>query len=149
MTSAKPQTKVPLPLPVATKGTARWLWLLGGGGVAGLLVLYFFSPTEHTFYPTCQFYQLTSLHCPGCGSLRALHQLTHGHFIAAFLSNPLLITALPVLAWMGFRQLRPARPQCSKQLLVQPAVVWIMFGIVLAFGILRNLPWPAFAWMSP
>ena len=149
MSAAKTQTDSPPRLPLSTKGSARWVWFLGGGGVAGLLILYFFNPTEYAFYPACQFYKLTDLHCPGCGSLRALHHLTHGHVITAFLSNPLLITALPFLVWLGFRRLRATPDQSTNQLLVQPAVVWIMFGVVLAFGILRNLPWNAFAWMSP
>jgi len=149
MPTANPEVERPPMIPTSTQGSGRWLWLLSGGVVAGLLVLYYFNPIEHAFYPTCQFYQLTHLHCPGCGSLRALHQLTHGHFSAAFSSNPLLITALPLLAWFGIRRLRATQNQAVKPTPIQPVVVWVMFSVVLAFGVLRNLPWPAFAWMAP
>ena len=49
-------------------------------------------------------YQLTGLACPGCGSLRALHQLTHGHFGEALRLNPMLVMALPFLFWIVLRK---------------------------------------------
>lgn len=124
----------------------RWGWLLGAMGLGGLVILYFFNPVEHTFYPACQFYRLTDLHCPGCGSLRAMHHLTHGHVTAAFLSNPLLIVSIPWLAWLGISKLRN---RSASVLLIQPAAAWTILAIVIVFGILRNLPFAAFAWMSP
>lgn len=128
---------------------SRWLWVLVVGIIVGLAILYRFNPIEHSFYPVCQFYQLTHLHCPGCGSLRALHQLTHGHIAAAFRSNSLLILSLPMFTWLGFRQLRSRHQPSITSTPIQPAVIWIIFGITIIFGILRNLPGPAFAWMSP
>lgn len=136
-------------IPSPASGRARLLWLLSGLGIAGLAVLYFFNPIEYAFYPACQFYKLTHLHCPGCGSLRAMHQLTHGHFIAAFLSNPLLIASIPIFAWIGFRKLRLSPDHSANQTLIKPAAVWTMLVIVIVFGILRNLPFAAFSWMSP
>ena len=129
-------------------GRTRLIWLLSVAVIAGLAVLYLFNPVEHTFYPTCQFYKLTHLHCPGCGSLRALHQLTHGHLAAAFYSNPLLIASLPIFAWLGFRKLRPS-PSPASQPLIQSNAAWTILAIVIAFGILRNLPFAAFSWMAP
>ena len=124
----------------------RWGWLLTAMGLAGLGVLYLFNPVEHAFYPACQFYQLTHLHCPGCGGLRALHQLTHGNFAAAFHSNPRLIVSIPWLAWLWISRLQN---RSSNALVIQPAAAWTIFAIVVGFGILRNLPFAAFAWMSP
>jgi len=132
-----------------TRGVTRWVWLLGAGLVAGLAVLYCFNPVEYHFYPTCQFYQLTHLHCPGCGSLRALHQLTHGHLGAAFHSNPLLVAALPFAAWLGFSAWHSEKQRLARRAWLQPAAAWTLLGILIVFGILRNLPGPAFAWMSP
>lgn len=149
MTAANADVNRPPIIPVASRSLARWRWLLGAGVGVGLAILYFFNPTEHRFYPVCQFYQLTHLHCPGCGSLRALHQLTHGHLGAAFGSNPLLIGSLPLVAWHGVQRLRRAAPPAANQPPLRPAFVWIIFGIVLVFGVLRNLPGPAFAWMAP
>ena len=131
-----------------TKAGSRLIWqgwLLGALALAGLTVLYLFSPVEHAFYPPCLFYQLTHLHCPGCGGLRAMHQLTHGHFAAAFLSNSLLIISIPILAWLGISKLRNR----SSSVYMKPAAAWTILAIVVAFGVLRNLPYAAFAWMSP
>jgi Protein of unknown function (DUF2752) len=115
-------------------------------GLAGSVIVYFFNPIEHAFYPACVFHQLTHLHCPGCGGLRAMHQLLHGNFTVAFHSNPLLIVSIPMLAWLGISKL------CNRsgsRLVIQPAAAWTIFAIVVIFGILRNLPFAAFAWMSP
>lgn len=121
-------------------------WLSGAALIVGLAVFYFFNPVEHTFYPTCQFYKLTHLHCPGCGSLRALHQLTHGHVTTAFHSNPLLIVSIPMLAWLGISKLRD---RSASVLMIQSVVAWTILVIVIVFGILRNLPFAAFSWMAP
>src|ERR1700730_11233149 len=66
------------------------LTIIGSG-----VVLFCFNPSEYRFYPVCLFHSYTGLLCPGCGSLRALHQLVHGHVIAALRFNILLISALP------------------------------------------------------
>jgi len=127
-------------------GWTRWIWLSGTAVIAALVVLYLFNPVEHTFYPSCQFYKLTHLHCPGCGSLRAMHQLTHGHVAAAFHSNPLLIVSIPMLVWLGISKLRD---RSANVLMIQPAAAWTILAIVIVFGILRNLPFAAFSWMAP
>src|SRR3954447_20165 len=61
----------------------------------GLAVLYWFNPAQFGFYPRCALYETTGLLCPGCGSLRAIHQLLHGHLAAAFQLNALLVLGLP------------------------------------------------------
>lgn len=114
------------------------------------IVLFLFDPTRSAFYPVCHFHKLTGWHCPGCGSLRALHHLTHGELAAAFGCNPLLMVSLPVLAWLAGRRLIRGRsspspfPSCVKMV-----AIWVVVAVIVLFGILRNLPYPAFAWMSP
>jgi len=120
------------------------------GGLLAVAVLYFFDPTRSAIYPVCLFHKFTGLNCPGCGSLRALHHLTHGEFAAAFFCNPLLIIALMVMALAlilrrAGRHGSPARAS----VLTRPATVWAICAIVILFGVLRNVPGPAFAWMSP
>lgn len=114
------------------------------------LILHYFNPTEHRFYPLCMLHALTGLHCPGCGALRAVHHLTHGEFATAFYCNPLLIAALPLaflaaLRWLIYRH--DQRPPAA--FFTRPAVVWTLLALIVAFSVLRNLPFPAFAWMSP
>ena len=64
----------------------------------GLLVVYFFDPSNEGIYPLCPFLALTGLRCPGCGTLWALHSLLHGRFLAAWEFNPALIVSIPVIA---------------------------------------------------
>ena len=88
--------------------------LLGAWPLSGLLVaiggaiLFCFDPSAG-FYPVCLFHQATGLLCPGCGSLRAMHQLLHGHLLAAFEFNPLLLLCLPAAAWYTARYALAAR----------------------------------------
>lgn len=113
-------------------------------------VFYFFDPARGLFYPPCLFHQLTGLSCPGCGSLRALHHLTHGEVATAFGYNPLLIVLLPFFAFLvasWFRQ--GSRAFQNGPFLLRPATAWALLAVTLLFTVLRNLPWPAFAWMSP
>lgn len=96
--------------------------------LAAVLLLFFFDPAIHTFYPACPLHSLTGLDCPTCGTLRAAHLLLHGQFRAAFALNPLLFFALPVLALL---LLRPA--------LARPRwVPWALLFILLAYFLVRN-----------
>jgi hypothetical protein len=150
--SSLPAGVTPAP-PVITRASARTgllAWGCGGVGLIAALILYQFNPTEHDFYPTCQFHNLTGLLCPGCGSLRALHNLTHGEIATAFHCNPLLVVLLPLFVIIGIHWLTRGRTAFKSDfLLLRPVNVLILLGVTITFGVLRNLPGPAFAWMSP
>ena len=114
------------------------------------LIFFFFDPVRHSFYPTCLLHKVTGLSCPGCGGLRALHQLTHGNIVTAFQCNPLFIALLPFVLFLGIRWLTRSPQACdSHPVLFRPAILWTLLAVTVLFTILRNLPWPAFAWMSP
>nr|WP_242610765.1 DUF2752 domain-containing protein [Aquimarina brevivitae] len=57
---------------------------------------YSFDPEQSSsgFFPSCPFHYLTGLHCPGCGSQRAIHDLLHGRFGEAFSHNALLLVLI-------------------------------------------------------
>jgi hypothetical protein len=62
------------------------------GGIAALSVMLFlFDPATSMFFGRCPFFTITGLHCPGCGTLRALHQLLHLNISAALQMNPLTV----------------------------------------------------------
>ena len=65
--------------------------------LAGTL-LFFFDPATAGFYPPCLFRTILGVQCPGCGSLRAAHQLLHGNIAAAWSLNKPLLIALPLAA---------------------------------------------------
>ena len=96
----------------------------------------------------CAFHALTGLHCPGCGLTRMLHALVHGDVARAWSMNPLAMIALPLLAamlvqWWWGKPVLPARLDRY----AHDGRVWIVALVV--FGVLRNLPFAAFAWMAP
>jgi len=104
------------------------------------LVLFCFDPRRYHFYPPCFFHQTTGLLCAGCGALRALHQLLHGHLLTAFRFNPLLVVSLPVVFWFGARwalgkvKHQPAGPG------FRPIWLWGLLVVLIAFTVLRNVP---------
>ncbi|HEY0505912.1 MAG TPA: DUF2752 domain-containing protein [Lysobacter sp.] len=125
------------------------LGLLGTGALGGAWLLRAFDPdAAGNAWPPCVFHLLTGLHCPGCGLTRALHALARGDIAGAWAMHPLLLAALPLLAamlwqWATRRVLLPA----AMDRRLHDGATWIV--ALLAFGVLRNLPWPAFAWMAP
>ncbi len=130
------------------------LLLLAAAGVAAsLFVLYSFPPTENRLYPGCQFHSLTGLHCPGCGTTRALHALLHGNVAQAFAYNSVAFIAVPVLAWSLVRSLRDWQrgPRAEPAGLrhnpaVPPALVLLL---LVAYWVLRNIPAYPFSLLAP
>jgi hypothetical protein len=115
----------------------------------GGLVLFCFDPRQYHFYPVCFFHQTTGLLCPGCGALRATHQLLHGHFAAALRFNPMLVVSLPLLLWFGAKYaLQQARNQ-PVTTGVRPLWLWLALGAVLVVSVLRTLPGSPFDILRP
>lgn len=115
---------------------------IAGAGIAAAILLpvaYFCDPGNCVFLPKCMFHEVTGFYCPGCGNTRALHALLHGHIIQSLHYNLLLIpTLLTVLVLL----LNPG-------LAMKRYTGWIIAGIVIAFAILRNLPWAPFILLAP
>jgi hypothetical protein len=107
---------------------------------ACLAALYGFPPDQYRLYPKCLLYSWTGWQCPGCGGLRAAHQLLHGHLAAAFQLNPLAVLLLPVAALAGLAQLlRVATGRDWLRSFRRPLCGWLLLVLILGFGILRNL----------
>ena len=109
--------------------------------LATVAVLFAFAPDRHWFYPRCGLYSLTGLQCPGCGSLRAIHQLLRGNLSLAFQLNPLFIVLTPVLALVFVWRCARAKFGYSVPNLFEKSFwLWLLVLISLVFGIARNLP---------
>jgi hypothetical protein len=113
--------------------------------IAGAAYLFVFEPGKSGLFPACPFRFLTGLQCPGCGSTRALHQILHGHFEAAFMLNPLLTLAIPFMLFAFLRYsvivLRGGTPQPN----VLPArLIYAMFVVIVSFWVFRNTPFYPF-----
>jgi len=145
---SEPQDRVP-----RTKSGSPWVWVLPIlavlAGLTIMLVLFVFDPSGNAFYPICLFHRTTGLLCPGCGSLRALHQLLHGHISEAFYYNPMLVMGIPVMIWFGWLVLVGRLRQTPVRIVRPGKWVWLLVGVVLAFSIWRNVPGTPFAISGP
>jgi hypothetical protein len=121
-----------------------WPVLVAGMAVAAVAYVAEVNPGVPGHYPTCPFLALTGYYCPGCGSLRAIHALAHGHVGQAFGYNVLSMSMLPVLGYIWvtwlIRSLRgqPRRPPAH------PAWIWGLAAVVAVFWVVRNLPFGRF-----
>lgn len=117
-----------------------WGWALALVGVVALIVLWRIEPAGQSFFPRCWLHQTTGLQCPGCGATRAVHEVLNGRIRDAFRLNALVVLALPFLAGMGLRQawgLRTGRWWPNP--LESPWVIAVLAGLVLGFGVGRNI----------
>ena len=112
-------------------------------------ILFCFDPRQYHFYPICFFHQTTGLLCPGCGALRALHQLLHGHLATAFGFNPVLVVSLPLLLGFGARYGWRKAANQPASLAVRPLWLWVLLAVVVVFSVARNLPGAPFALLRP
>jgi Protein of unknown function (DUF2752) len=138
-----------------TKPGTELHWLLASALVATVVVsgvvLYCFDPSQGGIYPVCLFHRMTGLMCPGCGSLRAIHQLLHGHLGSAFQFNPLLIISMPLGLWFGLAARRRGGTRAAVAEGaggVSGGWLWLCLGLGLAFTVWRNIP-GTFFWNLP
>lgn len=115
----------------------------------GAWLLRTFDPNAAgSLFPPCLFRTFTGLFCPGCGITRMAHALAHGDLVRAIEMNAMVVAMLPVLALMAFNELSARRvltPAIARPL--YNAKLWL--AAVLAFGVLRNLPWAPFLPLAP
>lgn len=133
-----------VPPVIKTQPGKTRIFLFAGivSGLALAVVMFFFNPAEYGFFPRCFFRMVTGWDCPGCGGLRATHQLLHGQVRAAFALNPLLVVAFPFVVYFTAR---PWVERFAGLKLPQPfnstVWIWIAAVVVVGFGLLRNFPW--------
>ncbi|RTQ47173.1 DUF2752 domain-containing protein [Hymenobacter gummosus] len=126
------------------------LGLLFGAALLFVTVYYRLDPARH-FFPRCPLHWLTGLHCPGCGTQRALHALLHGHWQQAAGHNLLAALYAPVLVFGAAERVRAeltGRPRRTS-FLYRPWFGWLTVTLVLSFAVLRNLPGPLGHWLAP
>jgi hypothetical protein len=111
-----------------------------GATASAVFVLFWFDPAATSFYPRCLFHSWTGLDCPFCGTTRALHQLLHGNVGAAFRFNALAISLLPLVGYLATRGDRGG---------MKPVWIWGLLGVVIAFGVLRNVSVHPFTLLTP
>jgi len=124
------------------RSTVIAIWSLILTGAAYLFV---FEPGKTGIFPSCLFRSLTGFQCPGCGSTRAMHQLLHGHVVAAFELNPFFLLAIPFLLYALIRySVVVMRGGVPRQNTLPPPYIYALFFIVVSFWIFRNTPFYPF-----
>ena len=117
---------------------------------AALAALYLLDPAQAGLFPPCPLRYLTGWYCPGCGSLRAMHQLLHGNLAAAWALNPMMLLLLPFMiygtasnAWFKIQGEHLPR-------LFLPAFwIRVLCVAIILFGVARNLPFHPFDLLAP
>lgn len=114
-------------------------------------------------FPACTFRTWTGLWCPGCGLTRAAHELFTGDVGAALGYNVFVpvaligiavawwawcsaawgVTFMPrrVVAWVGESGTRRRRHA--------DLALWCLFALLIAYGVLRNVPIKPFTALAP
>ena len=109
------------------------------------------NPNHPGHYPLCPFKAITGWDCPGCGGLRAVHDLAHGNLAAALDQNALVVVLLipvAVVMWLGWvRRAWSGKPRPKREAptsrLGAAWARWSPYGVLLlllAFTVFRNLP---------
>ena len=135
----------PRPLHVAGPPLA-----VAGAALAAVVTVGLRDPHAAGNYPSCPSLALFGVHCPGCGSMRAMHEFAHGDLAGMFSRNILIPLALVLLAWswvawfdrrLGRHRVRALRPPVP--------VLCGSVVVLIAFAIARNLPWSPFSGLAP
>ena len=128
--------------------------LQSGAVVSAIIIcgafLFFLNPAQSQCYPPCLFHKLTGLYCPGCGSLRAFHQLLHGHLLTALSLNPLMVLMLPFLGYaFTSRIFLLIRGKALPRIFIPAFWLWLLFAGIIGYWILRNIPFFPFNCLAP
>ena len=112
----------------------------GGLLGAGLFYAFICILAGHPLVP-CLFHTVTGLYCPGCGVSRMCLSILSLDFASAFKANAAVFLLLPPGLVMALRMaVRYVRTGNTRPTQVQTCVFYVMVGVLLVFGVVRNLP---------
>lgn len=111
------------------------------GLILGIGLAYAIFAVRTGWYLPCPIHAITGLYCPGCGVTRMCVALLRLDLPGAWRANPILMLLAPVL--VGLLLKLGAAYVCTGR--VWPTqgeniLVWAVVGVLLVFGVLRNLP---------
>ena len=117
---------------------------------AALGMLRLFDPATSGLFPPCPVRYLTGWYCPGCGSLRAIHQLLEGDFLTALALNPLTVLLSPFLAYgIASYLCFEVRGRHLPRLFLPATSIRVLGFAIVLFGIARNIPLLPFELLKP
>lgn len=139
--------------PDSGAGSSGWRGLLLPGaaaaaGAAAVLLLHVRDPHIEGSYGLCPVYALFGVYCPGCGGMRAVHNLTEGHIVDSLHSNLLALPVLTLYAlWVGDWAIRGWRGDGPRLPGISSLTMWVLLGSIAVYTVVRNTPWGT--WLTP
>jgi hypothetical protein len=104
-------------------------------------VLYYLIVSFTGFAIPCVFRKITGLYCPGCGVTGMLTHIVRLDFKGAFECNQVLFVISPFILYllgkMLYGYIRYGRLTLKK---FDTVLTFVLIGILLVFGVVRNLP---------
>lgn len=93
---------------------------------------------------------MTGLACPGCGMTRGFHALFHGDLITAMDYNAMIPVFSLLFGFFFVSMLLVAvRGKALSKWTYSPKLLFGFFVLLVAFGVLRNLPYYPFTFLYP
>jgi hypothetical protein len=131
--------------------SVRVLALAGIGAFAlGAGIVWYFDPATAGFFPVCPLLRFTGFACPGCGLTRGFHALFHGDVVTALDHNALIPLFIFLFGYIIASLVSVAvRGRAIIALEKNLNFLWTLLGILIAFGVLRNLPFYPFTILFP
>ena len=119
--------------------------VLAGAGAAamagGSAFVAFFDPSKANFFPVCPLFAVTGFACPGCGLTRGFHALFNGDIITAIDFNALVPVWIVTFGYVLVSLILLAvRGRGLPMWPTWPKFLWLFMIVLLAFGVLRNVP---------
>ncbi|WP_443052583.1 DUF2752 domain-containing protein [Streptomyces sp. JV176] len=141
--------RAPYEVPQSASRVRRLLTPLAtlAGVAAAFTYVGLVDPNESGHYPPCPLYSLTGLYCPGCGGLRGAHALAHGDPLTALGDNALAFAGYAVFAVVWVIWVVRAGKGLPLRITQRPLWWWTLGAVLVAFSVLRNLPFGA--WLAP
>lgn len=118
--------------------------------IALICVYVFINPSKVDFLPKCPLYFTTGLYCPGCGSQRATHQLLNFNLLGVLNQNILYVLGILLFMYNGLIIiLNKYFNKSIYNYMYHPKTPIIILVLVIAFWVLRNLPYYPFNLLAP
>ena len=126
-----------------------FIFLLGGA-----FVYYFFMHNpmkEGAVFLRCPSNLIFGINCPGCGSHRAIYYLLHFDILEALRYNALLTISFPFILYIGAIWIYNFifEKQVRIKLFYNNKIVWLLFFVIIIYGILRNIAIYPLTFLSP
>ncbi|MBR5512774.1 MAG: DUF2752 domain-containing protein [Ruminococcus sp.] len=86
----------------------------------------------------CTFYELTGIHCPGCGNTRSVRALFNGDILLSVRNNAVLPFLLLLLLCLYIELVADI---CGKKIKILPRKLWIwlvVIGLFCIYFVVRN-----------